>query len=203
MMKHFLSFLLLFASISISVSMQAQPVERLIKVIVGTDHDNWTYRTGENVNFSVSVFRNGNLLKDVRIRYEIGPEKMPATKKETITLKTGMTTLAGGSMSTPGFLRCIVVAEVEGKEYRGLATAGIDPDKIQPAVENPSDFVSFWDKAKAELAKVPLDAKMTLMPERCTEKVNVYHVNIQNFRLGSRVYGILCVPKMEGKFPAL
>ena len=44
---------------------------------------------------------------------------------------------------------------------------------------------------------------MTLLPERCTEKVNVYHVNIQNFRQGARLYGILCVPRKEGKYPAL
>lgn len=200
MKQFFFSFLFLSA---LCGGLQAQPVEKLIKVIVGMDHDNWTYRTGENVNFTVSVFRNGNPVKDAKIRYEIGPEKMPATKQETITLKTGSTTLAGGSMSTPGFLRCVVTALVDGKEYRNLATAGIDPDKIQPAVELPNDFVSFWDNAKAELAKVPLDAKMTLLPERCTEKVNVYHVNIQNFRVGVRMYGILCVPKAEGKYPAI
>jgi cephalosporin-C deacetylase-like acetyl esterase len=43
---------------------------------------------------------------------------------------------------------------------------------------------------------------MTLLPERCTEKVNVYHVNIQNYG-NSRLYGILCVPKTEGKYPAI
>ena len=128
MKQFFFSFLFLSVLLS-NISLQAQPVERLIKVIVGTDHDNWTYRSGENVNFSVSVFRNGNLVKDAKIRYEIGPEKMPATKQETITLKTGMTTLAGGSMSAPGFLRCIVTALVDGKEYRGLATAGIRGDE--------------------------------------------------------------------------
>jgi len=50
---------------------------------------------------------------------------------------------------------------------------------------------------------VPMDAKMTLLPERCTEKVNVYHVNLQNFRTSARLYGILCMPKKEGKYPAL
>ncbi len=34
--------------------------------------------------------------------------------------------------------------------------------------------------------------------------MNVYHVNLQNWGSGtSRLYGILCVPKGEGKFPAL
>jgi cephalosporin-C deacetylase-like acetyl esterase len=55
---------------------------------------------------------------------------------------------------------------------------------------------------------VPLDARLTLLPERCTEKVNVYQVNLQNWssswqNSGSRLYGILCVPKGEGKYPAL
>ena len=63
--------------------------------------------------------------------------------------------------------------------------------------------MTFWGNAKTDLAKIPLDARMTLLPDRCTENVNVYHVNIQNFRLGARLYGILCMPKKEGKYPAL
>ncbi len=44
---------------------------------------------------------------------------------------------------------------------------------------------------------------MTLLPERSTATVNVYHLNLQNFKLGARLYGILCVPKKTGKYPAL
>lgn len=98
-------------------------------------------------------------------------------------------------MKVPGFLRCIATAEVDNKEYRNLSTAGFDPLEIQPTVENPNDFDEFWNKAIADLAKVPMDAKMTLLPEKCTEKVNVYHVNLQNYKIGTRLYGILCVPK--------
>ncbi|MCU0338438.1 MAG: acetylxylan esterase [Spirosomaceae bacterium] len=181
----------------------AQPSEKFIKVIVAPDHADWTYKAGENVKFTVSVVQNGNLLKNARVRYEIGPEKMEPSKKETLTLPTGSVTLEGGTMKTGGFLRCVAIAEVEGKEYRNLATAGFDPVSIAPTVENPADFDAFWTTAKADLAKMPIDGKMTLIPERCTEKTNVYHVNLQNFRAGARVYGILCVPKKEGKYPAL
>lgn len=181
----------------------AQPVEKMYKVVVAPDHFDWTYKTGENVKFTVSVLQNGNPVKNARIRYEIGPEKMEPVKKETISLPTGIITLDGGTMKTGGFLRCIVFAEIDGKEYKSLGTAGFDPLSIQPTVENPADFDAFWQTAKTDLAKIPLDAKMTLLPERCTETVNVYHVNIQNFRVGARLYGILCVPKKEGKYPAL
>jgi cephalosporin-C deacetylase len=195
--------LLFFSFWLISLTVLAQPIERFVKVVVAPDHTDWTYRIGEPVKFTISVLQNGNLVKNAKVRYELGPEKMEATKKENITLATGTTTIDGGTMRTGGFLRCIAVAEVDGKEYRNLGTAGFDPATIVPTVANPADFDTFWNNAKADLAKVPIDAKTTLLPERCTEKTNVYHVSLQNTRAGVRVYGILCVPKKEGKYPAL
>lgn len=180
----------------------AQPSERLVKLIVTPDHDDWLYKVGEPVKFTIAVYRNNVLLKAAKLRYELGPEKMEPTKKETVTLKDGTLALDGGTMRTAGFLRCLAIAEVDGKEYRGLTTVGFEPQTIKPTVENPADFREFWDKAKADLAKVPIDARMTLLPERCTELTNVYHLNLQNVN-NSRFYGILCVPKKEGKYPAI
>ena len=193
---------LLFLFVSIKGSF-AQPVEQIVKVIIAPNHIDWLYHTGENVKFNVSVIQYGNLIKNVKVRYEIGPEKMAYTKSDSVILSDGKLTIDGGTMKTPGFLRCVVTAEVNGKRYRGLSTVGFDPGLIKPAASSPSDFVQFWDKAKADLAKIPIDARMTLIPERSTETVNVYHVNLQNFRMGARLFGILCMPKKEGKYPAL
>lgn len=181
----------------------AQPAEQIVKLVVAPDHADWTYKQGENVKFTISVLQYGNAVKNAIIRYAIGPEKMEATKKDSLSLANGVLTIDGGTMRTPGFLRCTVTARVDGKEYTRSATAGFDPLSIKPTVDNPADFAQFWNKAKTELATVPMDARMTLLPERCTENVNVYHVNLQNYRVGSRLYGILCVPKKEGKYPAL
>jgi cephalosporin-C deacetylase len=181
----------------------AQPVEQIVKVLVAPDHQDWLYKTGENVKFSISVFQFGNLLKNASVRYEIGPEKMEPVKKDSLNLSTGVLSVDGGTMKTPGFLRCIVVAKIGGKEYRKTATAGFEPLSIKPTVDNPADFNEFWTNAKNDLAKIPLDARVTLLPERCTEKVNVYQVNLQNFPGNARLYGILCVPKKEGRYPAL
>ncbi len=181
----------------------AQPVEQNVKVIIGPDHPNWVYKVGEMVKFNVSVLQYGNPLKNVKVVYELGPEKMNPEKRDSMQLSNGVTTIEAGTMKTPGFYRCVVTAEVNGKKYSSLATVGFDPGQIKPAAASPEDFVQFWNNAKADLAKIPMDARMTLLPERSTEKVNVYHVNIQNFRLGSRLYGILCVPKKPGKYPAL
>jgi cephalosporin-C deacetylase len=181
----------------------AQPTVQIVKVVVAPDHTDWTYKTGENVKFIITVIQNGNLLKNAIVKYEIGPEKMQPQKKDSLSLSNGTVVVDAGTMKEPGFLRCIVVASVNGKLYRGLATAAFNPLEIEPSIKSPDDFSSFWSEAKASLAKIPMDARMTLLPERCTENVNVYHVNLQNYAIGSRLYGILCMPKKEGKYPAI
>jgi cephalosporin-C deacetylase-like acetyl esterase len=203
-MEKIKSLVLVFLVIICSLQAYTQPVEQNVKLIIAPDHPNWQYNIGEKVKFKVSVLQYGNPLKNVKVKYELGPERMASEVTAALELEDGQHTIMGGTMNTPGFYRCTVSAEVNGKTYRGLATVAYNPDKIKPAAETvPSDFTQFWDDSKAELAKIPMDSRMTLLPERSTEKVNVYHVSFQNFRLGSRIYGILCVPKKEGKYPAL
>jgi len=178
-LKHFVLF---YISVFLfCLNLQGQPVEKLVKVLVAPDHTDWIYKTGENVKFSVSVIKNNEPVTGVKVNYEFGPEMMTPTKQETAILKNGSTEIVAGTMKEPGFLRCKVVAEYEGLKYEGLATAGFNPELIKPTTQLPSDFKQFWDKAKQELSAVPLDAKLTLLPGRCTEKTNVYEVNIQNY----------------------
>ena len=191
---------LLFVS---SGMLLAQPTEKIVKVVVTADHANWQYAIGEKVNFSIQVIKNGSLVPNAKITYQVGPERMTPSLTGTVVTPSGSLALASQSMPSAGFLRCIATTEIDGKEYRNLATAGVAPLTLKPTVPNPADFDAFWQSAKADLAKVPMDAKMTLMPERCTEKTNVYHVNLQNYKVGARLYGILCVPKKEGKYPAI
>ncbi|MEJ7770228.1 MAG: acetylxylan esterase, partial [Chitinophagaceae bacterium] len=187
-----------FILVACSRQLIAQPAEQIVKVVVAPDHTDWLYKIGENVKFTVSVLQYGNPVKNANIRYEVGPEKMEPTKKDSLNLPEGIMTIQGGTMKTAGFLRCVVIAKAGGKEYRKLATAAFEPTSISPAIQNPGDFSAFWEKAKASLARIPMDAKVTLLPERCTEKVN-----LQNHQPSARLYGILCVPKKEGKYPAI
>jgi len=183
-------------------SANAQPVEQLVKVMVSADRTDWSYKTGDNVKFSVMILKDGQLLKNAIVKYEVGPEKLDPVKTDSLQLKDGRLTIDAKGLKVPGFLRCTVTAFHEGGVYRGRATAAFDPLKIQPTMEDPADFNHFWDSLKTELGKIPIDARMTLMPERCTDKVNVYHVSLQNVS-GSRIYGILCMPRKEGKYPAI
>lgn len=198
--KPFLIFLPLFLFLNILIG---QPTEKFIKVLVAPDHSDWIYKKGEPARFTVSVLKNGNYVPNVKVKYELGEEKMDPIKTESLIMTSGTQQINGGTLNKAGFLRLTAIAEVDGKEYRNLATIAFSPEEIKPTVQLPADFDAFWASALQDLAKIPMDAKMTLIPERCTEKTLVYHVNIQNNAPGARLYGILCVPKKEGKYPAI
>lgn len=180
----------------------AQTPRTYYTVLVAPDHADWTYNTGEKVNFTITVLKDGNPLKNVNVDVQIGPEKMDASFSKKMTLADGKVSVDGGTMKTSGFLRCIATATIDGRQYRGLATAGFNVEDIKPTTEMPEDFVAFWDNARNELAKLPLETKLTLVPDRCTEKVNTYQFNVQNFKPGARLYGMICIPKKPGKYPA-
>ena len=196
----FVSFLLFL--LGSTTRMQAQPPQKLVNIVVSPDHADWKYKVNENASFIVKVYKDNILMKDISVAYELGPEFFPTEKKQGVVLKNGELTLKS-SMKTPGFLRCLVTAEIDGIRYEEMATVGFDVEKIQPATREPNDFDEFWTNAIAEVRGTSLDAKMLLLPERCTATQNFYEVSFRNGRSGARVYGILVTPKAPGKYPAI
>ncbi len=196
-----MSLLLLLLSLSVSSQLTAQPRRELVKVLVTPDHADWTYNVGERAEFAISVLKNNYPLDGVEVSYRIQPEKVDVWEEGTVTLKEGTATLKAKKFKEPGFLRCHASVEIDGKTYSSYATAGFSPEKIEPTTTLPTDFKEFWDKGKEALAKIPIEPVMTLIPERCTDKVDVYHVSIKN--ISGKIYGILCKPKSAGKYPAI
>lgn len=193
-----LMFLLVF---SISINLFSQPAKQLVQVNVSPDNADWNYKTGDRAEFRITVMRNNVPLDGLEVSYSIQPELMKPLEQGKVTLKKGEATVKAKPFKEPGFLRCEASVEVDGRKYSSYATAGFSPGQIQPTTTLPGDFTTFWENAKAELAKIPVRPVMTLMPESSTDKVNVYNVSINNIK--GRIYGILCVPKAQGKYPAI
>jgi len=198
--KAFLLSIIIVLSSSLPGISQGSP-KTLVTVNVVPDKPGWNYKLGEKARFTVSITKSGQAIENAEISYEVGLEKMPPTKSEKLTLKNGSVTIDGGTVNSPGFLRCQVYTEVNGFKYEDYATAAFEPEKIKPVAVLPADFTEFWDKAKADLSKIPLNPLMILVPEACTDKVDVYYVDFAN--ISGRIYGVLSVPKKEGKYPAV
>lgn len=177
-----------------------------VQLRVSPDHRDWTYKLGEPARFRIVLWADNEPLADVPITYSVGPENMPAETK-TATVPLDGLVIDGGTMQTGGFLRLQASAEVAGHTYKGAATAAFAPETIRPTQTEPADFDAFWNAGKAELAKVPMEPRVTLIPDACTGSVNVYHVSLrtigQAWQGPAHVYGILCVPKAPGKYPAI
>jgi len=176
-----------------------------VRLIVAPERSDWTYQVGEQVRFKVSASVDSHPLGGVEIHYRVGPE-MLVTEERSATLPANGEPLMidGGRLDVPGFIRCEIKAVVDGREYKELGTAGVSPSEIRPTQVEPEDFDEFWASGLAELAKVPLEPEITHLPERSTSAVDVYHVGIRTTGdRNPRVYGILCVPKGEGPFPAV
>ena len=179
-----------------------------VAVRVSLDHADWLYKPGQNVKAKISVIQDGQPVPGAKVSYSFGPEMMPPVVEKTMSVPAEGLMIEAGTMKEAGFLRIIAYAEMYGKKYKGLATAGFAPETIKPTQTDPADFDAFWKSGKEALAKIPVDARLTLLPEYCTSTVNVFHVSLQNVSSDggaapSRIYGILSEPKAEGKYPAV
>jgi cephalosporin-C deacetylase-like acetyl esterase len=176
-----------------------------VQVRVAPDHPDWTYKLGEPARFRV-ILTADNVPFSAPITYSIGPEQMPA-RTQLAELSADGLTLEAGTLKAPGFIHCTVETKVAGHSYKGGASAAFSPELIKPTQSEPSDFDVFWRANLEELATVPMEPVMTLMPEACTSLVNVYHVSFRgignSWQAPARIYGILCEPKAPGTYPAI
>ena len=174
-----------------------------ITVHIAPDHESYIYKEGDPVKFKVTILRNDIPLKNSEVRCEISEDMMPPSKVSSHILKDGTLEVNAGTMSRAGFLRCHVYAKYEGCDYSGVATVGFSPNKIKPVTKQPDDFLEFWNKAKENASKVDMDTRMYLVPEKCTQDVDVYYVSLQNYEPSGRLYGVLTIPKAKEKYPVV
>lgn len=193
-----INFLLVFSG-----PCQGQGVSPECTLKVVPDQAAWQYHTGQPVIFHISGTINNKMATLMAVHVTIGPEKMPPFIDKDTVLKNGSLQINGGSLQAPGFLRCTVTALNNKKTYRALATAAVAPDEIRPTESKPRDFDTFWRRSIDAAKKIAMDSRLRLIPERCNDKIDVYEISVQNFRSGSRIYGILCQPKKPGKYPAV
>lgn len=195
--------ILLIAFLMLFYRAFGQPAERLIRIQITPNHTDWLYKPGEKIKFSITVLKNNVPIPDTEIRYQISEDMMKPHKEGILQAEKGTATVEAKTMKKPGFLRCQAFVKYGGREYQGIVTVGINPEKLKPITSLPEDFLNFWETAKLQAQKTPMDVQMTLVPERCTEKVNVFHVNIQNYESHTRLYGMLAMPKAKGRYPAV
>ena len=199
MKQIFLSFALILI---MGMNALAQPRATKVQLHLVPDHSDALYKVGEQAKVKVWATDCGMAMNDVVINYEVSEDLMTPHITKSITLKGNEGVINLGTMKKPGYLRIKAVVEKDGKKYSALSTVGFDTESLRPTVSLPDDFKNFWDTQLESVRKIDLQPTMTLIPERCTDKVNVYHISYRNIN-NTRMYGMLTMPKAEGKYPAV
>jgi Acetyl esterase (deacetylase) len=197
-------FLFLF-SFLLFVSMFAEnyPYQSDVLWVTTPSHSNWLYRLKEEAKITVSLYEYGVLKSDVKIEYSIGPDMMPVTETGMVILKNGKAEISLGTLSRPGFKDCQLKVTLNGQEYTHHIKLGFEPEKLTPYTKYPSDFTAYWEKAKEDAAKCPMEVEKVFVPEFSNEKVDCYLIKLQVYKKESYIYGYLTMPKKEGKYPVV
>ncbi|WP_373720969.1 acetylxylan esterase [Bacteroides heparinolyticus] len=194
-MKRNLLSVLCVVLLSLTAFAENYPYRSDVLWVTVPNHADWLYKTGEEATVEVHFYKYGIPQNGVMVNYELGGDMMPSEIKGTIVLKNGKAVIPMGTMSEPGFRDCRMTATVDGKIYKHHIKVGFSPEKIRPYTQIPADFGDFWNKNKAELAKLPLIYTKELVKEYCTDQMDCYLVRLQVNERGQAIYGYLFYPK--------
>ncbi|QIF00744.1 acetylxylan esterase [Roseimicrobium sp. ORNL1] len=166
------------------------PAKPLNPFVVHAEKENATYKTGEQVTFTITLAKDSPAPRDAEISWSISKDGVPPVTTAKGKLVDGKAT-ATTSLNEPGFLLCRVSWNQDGKVHNSLGGAAVDPLLIKPSLPVPDDFDAFWDAQKKKLAAVPAKSTLTPVPSP-TKKAETFDVKVD--ALGAPVSGYFARP---------
>lgn len=191
--------LVIMATINFDVS-YAQ-TSKDISITIVPQNGNYLYRTGETVVMDVSVESSKGRVKASTINYTISLNGVRTLKEGTLDIEKGKGRIEG-TLNQPGFLRCDVTGVIDGDTLRAACGCGFNVDQITVSGNLPQKFDRFWREAKAELLRIPIDARLETVEAVDPGDAKRFKVSLA-LTCGSRVYGWLHLPEGNGPFPVV
>lgn len=101
----------------------------------------------------------------------------------------------------PGPFRGRVLVNDEQGDSRSVEWVFVnDFPTYTPAPIRPPDFEKFWEKTLSELAAIPMDVQLTIVPEQSDVHSEAYKVSLATLN-GRRFYGWYWKPRKPGRYP--
>ncbi|MDE6497861.1 MAG: acetylxylan esterase [Muribaculaceae bacterium] len=100
-------------------------------------------------------------------------------------------------VGAPGFYR---VQLLDDGNVISSFNIGYEPTNVVSLPDSRPDFEAFWKQAKAELAEVPADVTLTLVPEKCGRTRDVYNCTYRSWG-GDTIDAVVIMPKEPGTYP--
>lgn len=169
-----------------------------------TDKETGLYKPGEKMTFRIQLLEDSKPVAGKKLNWKRTGDDGKTENGDAMSSEAeplSITTI----LEKPGFVRIEVTALDENGQplskgkYQPIkfdGGAAVEPEKLESFPE-PKDFDAFWERQKAELAKVPMKFTLTELPAETTGWKSAfvsYDVKI-DCAGGKPVYGTLTMPK--------
>lgn len=101
-------------------------------------------------------------------------------------------------ITDPGFYKVTIQDDGNTVEERWI---GYEPTNVVSLPDSRPDFQQFWAKAKAELAEVPANVRLTPAPEMSGKKRDAFRCTFQSWG-GDTIDAVVLIPNTPGTYPA-
>jgi cephalosporin-C deacetylase len=171
---------------------------------------NWVFEGDKKPAFTVQVTNPYNEAVTANVVVDITTDKLAPVS--TLTQKVQLAAnssqnvaLALATMPKAGIYRA--TANVNDEAVRSFFFA-VNPTEIVSAPDKQNDFDTYWAAAKAQLAQVPINAKLTKIDAKSGTYRNVYLVEMQSIADGLTgdpviIRGYYCEPVDGKKHPVI
>jgi hypothetical protein len=171
-------------------------------LVVPTQAD-WRFSIGEEAGIDVYAQAGGNPVEGVKLSFFAGNDMMNIDTTGQVVFENGRAHVSFGKMNVPGYRTVSIEFTFEGKNYREMYKVAFAPESILPTVEMPEDFDAYWKKCKKEASKIPMQTEITPLPDLSTNSTEVSLVKLSCWPKGHNIYGYLCKPRREGRYPVM
>ncbi|MCR4602115.1 MAG: acetylxylan esterase [Prevotella sp.] len=190
----YLTIILLFSAWHTPVQAENYPYRSDVLWVTTPNHADWLYRVGEQAEVEVQFFRYG-MPCDGELEYAIGNDLLDSDMQGTCKLRKGYCTIKMGTAKKPCFRDLRLTLHLDGQTYRHHVKVGFSPEQIRPFTKLPSDFQQYWEQAKDEIAKLPLNYTIEPYEPYSNDRVETYIVKLQIDGKRHSLYGYLMKPR--------
>ena len=195
-MNRFTILLLLFIS---GLAVFAQNVEQ-VSMEVTPVNESYLYKISEVAKMNIVVNSQTDVDK-CDVTYKLSLNGVEILSEGKVRLIKGKGTVSG-TLAEPGFLRCDVTCVIGKDTLHAVGGCGFNVEEIKPKGKLPKNFKWFWDEAKIDLTRIPIDAQLEEIAVLDPGDARKYKVSLANVN-GTRVWGWLHLPKGNGPFPTV
>lgn len=158
-----------------SIPAELQPLEQSVAVT-----DNWVFDTKPAITIHIE---NPNA---VAVEAKVIAKITTDLKKAVTSIEKVVEVPANGTLDVPvttpedlapGFYRAHCIVNNKGARTFNF---GISPEKIVSAPDKQPDFDEYWAAAKEQLDSIDMNAQLTLLEKKSTDKRKIYLVELQS-----------------------